>query len=164
MIMERVNRILENSVFQTSLAEIEALEDDRIFCRHNIEHFLNVARIAWILNLEEDAGLEKELVYAAALLHDIGKHCQYREGIPHEQASALAAPEILKDCGFSDKEISKIVRAVASHRYGPGEDGSVLDNILYRADKLSRSCFSCSAAEECNWGRRGKKRNQSLLV
>ena len=38
-----------------------------------MRHFLDVARLAWIAGLEQGLGLDKEIVYAAALLHDIGK-------------------------------------------------------------------------------------------
>ena len=62
-------------------------------------HFLDVARIGTIIALEEGLELDREWIYAAALLHDCGKHEQYENGTPHEQASARIAPEILKDCG-----------------------------------------------------------------
>ena len=45
-----------------------------------------MARIAYILNMEQDLGLEKEVIYAAAVLHDIGKYAQYEDGTPHEQS------------------------------------------------------------------------------
>ena len=77
------------------MEQIRVLEQDRIFCRHDTTHFLDVARIAYIENLENGLGLAKEEIYAAALLHDIGRHLQYTRGIPHEQASAMEAEGIL---------------------------------------------------------------------
>lgn len=45
---------------------------DRIFCGHDMGHLLDVARLAWIFNLEANQEISKERIYAAALLHDIG--------------------------------------------------------------------------------------------
>ena len=92
--MKRVNKILENSTYQEYIRKNKAAEVDRIFCCHNMEHFLDVARIAQIINLEEKLELSKELIYATALLHDIGRHVQYEDGTPHEVASAKLAENI----------------------------------------------------------------------
>ena len=69
--MERVNKICEHKLWKQAVEEISQLEEKRVFCRHNTEHFLDVARLAYIENLEKGLGIEKELLYAAALLHDI---------------------------------------------------------------------------------------------
>ena len=84
--------------------------------RHSMVHFLDVARIGTIIALEEGLKINREWIYAAALLHDCGKHEQYENGIPHEQASARIAPEILKACGFNDEETGVIVTAISRHR------------------------------------------------
>ena len=94
--LQRVNAICRHSLWQTSRKRIEELEQDRVFCRHDVIHFLDVARLAWIENMEQQLGLEKEHVYAAALLHDIGRHLQYEQGIPHEEGSVMLAGQILR--------------------------------------------------------------------
>jgi len=158
--MERVNRIIKHELFLENVRKNEEAEVDRHFCRHNMSHFLDVARIGQIMNLEEDLGLDHELVYAAALLHDIGRHDQYETGIPHEQASALRAPQILKDCGFTEKETERIVSAIRKHRDQAVAGETSLEGLLYRADKASRACFSCQAQAQCNW--KGDKKNKWL--
>ena len=70
--MERVNGILKEFVISTCLSKIRCLERDRIFCGHDMAHFLDVARLAYIFNLEENLGIEKEEIYTAALLHACG--------------------------------------------------------------------------------------------
>ncbi|MFR4429839.1 MAG: HD domain-containing protein [Blautia faecis] len=95
-------------------------------------------------------------MYAAALLHDCGKHEQYEIGTPHEQASARIAPEILKACGFNDEETGVIVTAISRHRDPEAAKEKNLNGILYRADKASRACFACDAEKDCNW-KDGKK-------
>lgn len=149
--MERIDSILKHDLFLKNLEQNHSAEANRRFCRHNMVHFLDVARIGWILNLEEGLGLQKELVYAVALLHDIGKHVQYQEGTPHEVASGEIAPVILKECGFEQEEITEIVEAILSHRDSAVKEEASLRGILYRADKASRACFICEANAECNW-------------
>lgn len=154
--MDRIDRILKHNLFNVCLNKNEAAEKDRIFCRHDMTHFLDVARIGRIINAEEGLGVEVELIYAAALLHDIGKHMQYSEGIPHELASAQLAPGILSGCGFDKKETDVIIDAIRGHRDENSADEKNLKGILYRADKLSRACFCCPAEGGCDW-KDGKK-------
>lgn len=154
--MERIDRILENKKYQNYLRLNRQEEKERIFCRHDMGHFLDVARIGWILVLEEHLPIEKEIVYAAALLHDIGRYLQYREGQPHEKASAKLAPEILKECGFNESETDIIIEAIEKHRDKNAQEEENLNGILYRADKASRPCFACDVENLCDW-KQGKK-------
>lgn len=146
-----IQRIWEHPLFQESLCTIERLERERIFCGHDRTHLFDVARIAYIENLESGAHVPKHLIYAAALLHDIGRHLQYTEGIPHHEASAQLAETILPECGFSPEDTQEILGAILSHRDRTMRTGSGLSGLIYRADKLSRCCFACPAEPECNW-------------
>ena len=158
--MKRVDRILKHDLFQKFLERTYEFEKDRVFCRHNMEHFLSVARIAQILNLKRKLKIDKAYVYAAALLHDIGRFKQYEDGIPHEKVSAALAPPILKDCGFNEKETELIIEAIRNHRNSTIEKERSLRGILYRADKLSRACYACPVEKECNW--KADKKNRKL--
>ena len=115
-LMDRIDKILNHDLFLYHLGRNNAAEADRRFCRHSMVHFLDVARIGTIIALEEGLKIDREWIYAAALLHDCGKHEQYENGTPHEQASARIAPEILKACGFDDEETGVIVTAISRHR------------------------------------------------
>ena len=154
--MDRIDKILKHDLFILCLNKNQAAEKDRIFCRHDMTHFLDVARIGRIINAEEGLGIDAELIYAAALLHDIGKHLQYEEGVPHELASAQLASGILQDCGFDGKEADIIIDAIRGHRDEKSADEKNLKGILYRADKMSRACFCCPVESDCNW-KDGKK-------
>ena len=158
--MLRVNRILENEKYKLHLEKINAAEETRLFCCHNMSHFLDVARIAMQLNLEKGLGISKELIYATALLHDIGRHVQYADGTPHEKASAALAPEILTECGFGQDEQREIIEAIGNHRNKEVAAEKDLSGIIYRADKLSRPCFSCRMERECDWSK--AKKNMRL--
>lgn len=158
--MERIDKILNHELFIDNLAKNQAAEAERCFCRHDMAHFLDVARIGMILNLKEGQGIGEDVVYAAGLLHDIGKHMQYSEGTPHETASAEIAPRILKDCGFKENETDVIIKAIIAHRDSASAEAGGLTGILYRADKASRPCFFCKMQGECNW--KGDKKNLTL--
>lgn len=158
--MERVDNIFKHALFIECLNRNREAERERIFCRHDLPHLLDVARIGMILNLRENVGVEEELVYAAALLHDIGRYAQYADGTPHEEASAGLAEGILADCGFDNKETSDILRAIRSHRSREAETERSLSGLLYRADKASRACFACRAQAECNW--KNDKKNLTI--
>lgn len=177
--MEKVNRILRHPSYKKALESIEKEEENRIFCRHDMEHFLSAARLAYIYNLEEGAGISREIIYAAALLHDIGRAMEYEMKVPHQEAGAQLAGKILAECGFEEEEQELIIEAIRSHRTegkenwsrkgsytdeGPRtqdtEKSGCLSKYLYRADKKSRLCFSCRAQKECNW--EADKRNMAV--
>ena len=148
--MERYQKIVKHKKFQQCMEEIKKEEEQRIFCHHNREHLLSVARIAYIMVLEENIAISRDLVYATAYLHDIGKGKQYKKGIPHEIESAILAEGILLDCGYSPEEIQCIVSAILRHRVYK-DSNTEFEKIIYRADKLSRPCDQCLASDECNW-------------
>ena len=50
MRMERVNQILQHTLYQSCRRQIDEKEKDRIFCGHDMGHLLDVARLAWIFN------------------------------------------------------------------------------------------------------------------
>lgn len=172
--MERINRILKHILYREYIQRINQCERDRIFCKHDMVHFLDVCRLAeieWLelqlaemkekqqQNKENIAAkgecklkrINKELIYAAGLLHDIGRWQEYENGIRHEISSGQLAPEILKDCGFGETETAEIIKAIENHRNSTVKEEISLSGFLYRADKKSRACFSCKAEPECDW-------------
>lgn len=158
--MKRVNLILNNERYKKFIKEIEAYEKDRQYCRHHMDHFLDVARIAYILVLERHMDIDKEMVYAAALLHDIGRAEEYRNGLSHHVAGLTLAGEILKESGFNENEKTVILDAIKYHR----NETEMLDNfssIFSKSDKLSRKCYNCEAIDTCNWNSDKKNYNIS---
>lgn len=167
--MDRINLIWNHPLYREQFKKLVQAEEERIFCRHTLEHFLDVARLAYIYNLEEQAGVERDLIYAAALLHDIGRFRQIQDGTPHDKASAVLAGQILPDCGFLHNEISDIQTAILEHRGhadapndGKNSTAAKLSHYLYQADKRSRCCFVCPAEPQCNWS--AEKKNLQILI
>lgn len=159
--MKKVNAILSNKNYIYNLQQNSVSETDREFCRHDMNHFLDVARIAYIKNLEENLGYNKEMIYAAALLHDIGKWKQYKHDIPHSRASADIAKEILEEAGFEQAEVTVIVEAVLKHSDYSAVDLS-FNYLLYKSDKLSRKCYHCPVSDGCKWD--AVKKNKEIEV
>ncbi len=138
------------------------LESTRIYCCHGYDHLLSVARIAYIRALELGLPYSKQVVYAAALLHDIGKAEQYESGEPHEEVGARFAAQILADSGgFTEDEQAAIVQAVREHRRF-AESSSDLGKLLFQADKASRACFACDVRDSCSWPR--EKMNLEVMI
>lgn len=154
--MERYNLIVNNELYIDLLKRLEVAEADRIFCRHGIGHLLDVARIAYIMVLENGADYSKDVVYAAGLLHDIGRVAQYETGARHHEAGVPVAKEIMEQCEYSKEEIALVCDAIGKHR--KSQAGSGLSEMLYMADKLSRNCFLCEAYVECNWDENRKNK------
>ena len=163
--MKRVNAILAHPLYQKCYRRLEMLERDRIFCCHQMAHLMDVARIAYITCLEQDMGIRKDVIYGAALLHDIGKFDQYEEGIPHEISGEKIASEILdslpEDCAYSEEEKRLILTGIRGH-WKLRDQAEPFERLLYTSDKASRMCFACPPASECDWS--DEKKNLEILV
>ena len=163
--MKRVNAIYRHPLYQIYYRRLEEAEQGRIFCRHQMTHLMDVARIAYIRSLEEGLGLDREVIYAAAVLHDIGKVLQYEEGIPHEITGEKIAAEILDglagENAFSETEKAMILTAIRGHRKLRDEP-EVLERLLYESDKASRMCFACPAKPQCDWNE--EKKNKEIRI
>lgn len=197
-LMKRINQLLHHPVFTDHLDRLAQLEKDRIYCCHGLSHLLDTARIACLLqyqkgndpqeaekteelstistkNSPKESAFPVEIIYAAALLHDIGRVLQYEQGLPHETAGLAAAKQILTDCSFTAHEQALILDAIQFHRRdtkaspvpssaktdGYPTETDRLRQILHTADKLSRNCFACPAADTCYWPE--DKKNQGIL-
>jgi len=156
VIMELVQRILQHPKYKEYLKLNAEAEKDRKFCCHNLQHALDVARVAYIISLENSYNLSKEIIYITALLHDIAKWKQYSEKTDHAEAGAVLAEGILRDIGVQDKDIEMIKDAIKNHRR-KDEKVSDLSKVLYDADKSCRICVECEAINECKRFKDGKK-------
>lgn len=159
--MERIDAIIRDPLFQECLEKIKRAEKGREFCKHGLQHFIDVARITYILILESgyfssfisEAGLSgqpsaKEVVYAAGILHDLGRWREYETGEDHAPLGAILSEEILSRTGFTPEEIRVITQAIHEHREQRTQM-TTLGEMLHRADNLSRACHECSAKDRC---------------
>jgi len=157
--MERYDVIIKDAAYIKHIKNTEIHEKERIYDRHNLSHFLDVARIGMLINLDENYNIPKDIIYAAAILHDVGRDVQYEEGISHELAALPIARDILSRTDYNSEETEMIITAIKNHRNQEIKNQKDLSGLLYRADKMSRNCFWCNVEETCKWTEDKKNKN-----
>jgi uncharacterized protein len=99
---------------------------------HDFDHILRVVNMADRIAQAESA--DREVVRAAALLHDIGLD-EGRAG--HETSAAKRATEILREQGYTETFCDAVAHAIESHRFRSGPTPQTLEaKVLFDADKL----------------------------
>ena len=170
--MKYTEKILEHPGFLEIQKKITQCERERIYCHHEIEHALDVCRMAWIMYLEAHADQrtepsvleeEKDRFYVTGLLHDIGRACQYETGEHHASAGKNIAQQILTEIGYPKDWLEETLCIVGAHH---GRDGFSRENdsmgyYIQKADHLSRNCFLCEASDSCKW--KDEERNLTIL-
>ena len=157
--MKNTEIVLNHNTPNEKINKIENDEKTRAFCKHDFSHLMDVARICYIINLEENLNIDKDLIYVTALLHDLGRADEVDTGINHSILSQEIAKVILKDLNFDDFSKQRIINAIKNHRTKEKNDDRFIE-IFYKADKLSRMCFRCPARSICNWSE--EKKNKTV--
>jgi HD superfamily phosphodiesterase len=117
---------------------------------HDFGHQLRVAKGAvWFVKILEGSERQQKLAYIAGLLHDIVRPAT--EKICHAAASAKKSERILKNFGWPEKDIQKIVRAIADHRERPKKWLSPLHQSVYLADKILEQMGAYVAFRRCQY-------------
>lgn len=159
--MKRIGLLLQDSLYNEYLQRNVLEEMEHQFCRHDINHLFAVAQMTFSLMLNnndgeiflEETGTDsqaaaKEVIYAAGLLHDIGKWKEYRDGEDSAACSARLSRAILPRALFTPDEIAIICRAIGEQR-NISKDMSLLGEKLYRGNNLARINSECRCNEEC---------------
>ncbi|MEG0998302.1 MAG: HD domain-containing protein [Clostridiales bacterium] len=155
--MEKLGVIINLPQYQEYCKAIENEEKNRVFCHHDITHFAEVARTAYILYLTNEVPCPelkafseetiKELIYVFGFLHDIGRFLEYQDNEKdHAVESEKLSRPFLKEAGFSHAEQEIILKAIKNHRC---DDTQGFDRLTYLADKKSRLCTGCSGLIHC---------------
>ncbi|MDO4540097.1 MAG: HD domain-containing protein [Syntrophomonadaceae bacterium] len=160
--MKRIQHLVSDPTYQEYIRRNVEQEKGDSHCDHDMSHHFDVARITYILILEQnelnyfvkEAGLSsrlaaKEVIYAAGLLHDVGLWQQYISGECHATVSAQLARKMLPEAGFGAHEIDIICRAVFEHS-SPSREMSFLGERLHRAGNLARNCAVCEHFDNCS--------------
>lgn len=153
---------MNDPFYQDCLSKNAHRETRRRYCRHDLKHMMDVSDISCkimekrdrLKKMAAEAGLRdhysaREVVCAAALLHDMARWLQYDTGEDHAQAGARLAVGVLARAGFDDMETMTVVRAIMEHRREM-PDSSLLGFVLFLADDLSRDCSGCRARKDCH--------------
>lgn len=158
--MNKINEIITHPLFIEKLREIEVYERNRKFCKHDISHYFEVNKIMMELNIKHKLGYSDEMICGGALLHDLGKAIQYKDGTNHQEAGIEIAKRILKDCQYDNEEIEIICLAISEHSGFDTKQG--YSELLRKSDKLSRRCFECKATLECKWPEKMRNKRSYL--
>jgi uncharacterized protein len=100
--------------------------------RNRYEHTLRVLK--WAERIQKIEGGDLEELTIAVLFHD----CGFDEKVPHAEVSALHAEKFLRDKGFEEEKLNKIVNIVRNHssKELPAESLSIEEKIMIDADMM----------------------------
>lgn len=104
---------------------------------HDFHHVDRVLSLA--VKIGEKEGVDLEILKVAVLLHDVARKEQddCKGAICHAERGGEIAREILKEFGYCEEKIERVVHCVESHRNrGDKVVESVEAKVLYDADKL----------------------------
>jgi putative nucleotidyltransferase with HDIG domain len=90
--------------------------------------------IAEAKRMTDKYGGNLEVIWLAAILHDIG---QFEDLDTHEEISARKAEEMLKEKGFSQDVIDKVSQTILTHRVNKYKPETPEQKILATADAMS---------------------------
>ena len=100
---------------------------------HDFDHVLRVLALAECIGQTEGAAMD--IVRAAALLHDVARAEEERNGACHARVGAERARQIL--AGHPTDKVEAVAQAIASHRFRDEVVPQTLEaKVLYDADKL----------------------------
>ena len=157
--MDTVTRLIQHPLYKEKYDALQAYEKERLYCRHDMHHFMRVAQIADQIARENGLSFSTEEITLVALLHDIGRTMQYQNKISHAEASASFAREILLSLGYDGKKTEEIRKAIIAHsnrmdakkRFARRGELQSLEEIVSFADQFSRECYSCAVKDSCKW-------------
>lgn len=103
---------------------------------HDCQHIYRV--LFYVLDLSKDYVVDKDILIAAALLHDIGREAQYKDlSIDHATYGAEMAYEFLISIGWKEDKADSVRRCISTHRYrNDNPPDSIEAKILFDSDKL----------------------------
>jgi len=122
---------------KSSYLEIEKFMNS---CMRDSAHDrLHVYRVLYsALDIAKDHTVDKEVLIASALLHDIGREAQFKdEQVDHASAGAVMAQSYLVSIGWPQVKADHVRDCIATHRFrNDNPPKSIEAKIIYDADKL----------------------------
>ena len=102
---------------------------------HDFLHTKRVLNLCF--HIGEEEGGDAEILYAAAMLHDIARFEADRDGRCHAEMSAEMSAEILPRAKFPHSKIRGVLHCISTHRFrGDNPPETPEAKILFDADKL----------------------------
>ena len=141
-----IDRILSDERYLKKINRLNEIEKDRIYCKHDLDHFQEVYQILSILSSRRGLDDSRNMSKTMAYFHDIGRADSY-DGY-HRKSSSDFARILLGEYYYIDNNIV---------------EDSLRDTwakLLRISDQLSRNCYICKANEICKW-LEGEKTNEN---
>ena len=104
---------------------------------HDVEHIYRVLYNALQI-AEAEIGVDRDVLIAACLLHDIGRPEQFADPtLCHAQVGAEKAGRFLRELRFGEDFVSRVSHCISTHRFRKNDPPvSIEAKILFDADKL----------------------------
>lgn len=118
-----------------------AIEDYMLSCMadsaHDAQHVYRVLYAALDIAGTEE-GVDRDILAAACLLHDVGRGEQFRDpSLCHAEVGSVKAYAFLKNLGWSEARAGWVRDCVLTHRFRTDRRPATLEaKILFDADKL----------------------------
>lgn len=105
---------------------------------HDILHIYRVTNQAMIIAKNYGNNVNKDVLLASCLLHDIGRKAQFENpALCHAQVGADMAYPFLRSLGFEEDFCNQVHHCIQSHRYRENHvPESIEAKILFDSDKL----------------------------
>lgn len=105
---------------------------------HDREHVYRVLHMAHILADHVTQTVDRDILTAACLLHDVGREEQFKDpSVCHAEAGAIKAFRLLLDRGWPEDRAAWVRDCILTHRYRTGRHPATLEaKLLFDADKL----------------------------
>ncbi len=127
------NQVLNKEI--CLLAEEYMKKHMKLDSSHDINHVYRVLYFAMDIVQSETA--DAEIVYLAAVLHDVGRRYEAEQNKSHASIGADMAYEFLCNCKYDRKRTAWISDCIRSHRQSDKiEPATIEAKILFDADKL----------------------------
>jgi len=98
-----------------------AKQNNRMFPEHDLNHALRVKSLCLYISQKDALGLDKEILIAAAILHDLGYISD--DSPKHAESSIQFAKVLLPRVKFPMHKITPVIACIKHHDFVPGRKG-----------------------------------------
>ncbi len=136
--------------------EYGAIEGYMLSCMaesaHDREHVYRVLYLALDI-AETEPSADKDVIIAAALLHDVGRPEQTADqNLDHALVGAEKAERFLRSCGYGEDFTARVADCIRRHRFRRSRPPESIEaKILFDADKLD-VCGATGIARTLQYG------------
>jgi len=140
------------------LLYISAERNMRMFPEHDLNHAIRVMNLCLYINKKDSLYLDKDILIAAAMLHDVGYISD--DSPKHAESSIQFAKVLLPEVKFPRHKITPVILCIKHHDFVPGRKGweqkvPMECHILRDADAIES--FGClGLIRYASWGGRNQ--------